>query len=395
MPTPSKPTSKNTKCDPPFHSGSVRRATFLISAQKFLAQAILFYWGIYFTNIGLSGAQQGILFAIFPIVTLLVVVPIGFLNDRIPSKYLSALGFILLASDFVGFAVFNNFQIFILVSILGGIGTNLITLSVDSFFYKNSNREKSKEIGSYVGTFLLASGLGTFTGGTMLQFLTFQTWLYTLAGVTLLMALFCLTLPKNIIFKEKIKAYKNDLWNFRVMAFIIVIFLWAVHFGAENTSYGLFLRENLHLSYQVMGLYTGLAIITMYGWSRYASVLIHHGMSVTKILTIGLIAAAIGQLIMTIPSLPISFLGRLIHEGGDAFGFVFLYHGVRKLFPQERVGGSAGIMRFSDASGAMLGAFLFAPLGSTYGNSYVFWVSSGLIVLALPFVYFLRKDLKH
>ena len=378
----------------PNPTNPLRRATFLISAQKFLAQAILFYWGIYFTSLDLSGVQQGILFSIYPIVTLLVVVPIGFLNDRIPSKYLSALGFALLASQFFGFAATTDFQLFILVSILGGLGTNLITLSIDSFFYKNSNREKSKEIGSYVGTFLLAAGLGTFTGGTMLQFLTFRTWLYTLMGVALLMAFFCLTLPKNRVFKEKIKAYKRDLWNFRVMAFIIVIFLWAIHFGAENTSYGLFLRENLKLSYQVMGLYTGLAIITMYGWSRYAGVLIHHGMSVTKILAIGLVAAAIGQLIMTLPSLPISFFGRLIHEGGDAFAFVFLYHGVRKLFPQERVGGSAGVIRFSDASGSMLGALFFAPLGAVYDNPYVFWVSSGLIFLALPFVYYLRKDLK-
>lgn len=380
---------------PSSQTAPIRRATFLISMQKFLAQAILFYWGIYFTSLGLSGAQQGILFAIYPIVTLLVVVPIGFLNDRIPSKYLGALGFFLLASQFFGFATTTNFQLFVLVSIFGGIGTNLITLSVDSFFYKNSNREKSKEIGSYVGTFLLAAGLGTFTGGTMLQFLTFQTWLYTLMGVALSMSLFCLTLPKNRVFQEKIKAYKRDLWNFRVIAFILVIFLWAIHFGAENTSYGLFLRENLHLSHQVIGLYTGLAIITMYGWSRYAGALIHRGMSVTKLLVIGLTLAALGQLIMTVPSLPISFLGRLIHEGGDSFGFVFLYHGVRRLFPKERVGGSAGVIRFSDASGAMLGAFFFAPLGAAYDNAYVFWVSSGLIVLSLPFVYFLRANLKH
>lgn len=373
----------------------IRRATFLISAQKFLAQAILFYWGIYFTNLGLSGAQQGILFAIYPIVTLLVVVPIGFLNDRIPSKYLGALGFALLASQFFGFAAFNNFQIFILVSILGGLGTNLITLSVDSFFYKNSNREKSKEIGSYVGTFLLAAGLGALIGGTALQFITFQTWLHTLMGIAITMSLICLTLPKNIIVKAqvKIKGYKKDLWNGKVIAFSGIIFLWAIHFGGENTSYGLFLRENLGLSYQQMGLYTGFAIITMYGWSRYASHLIHKGISVNKILAIGLCAAAIGQLLMLNPNVWGSFIGRMIHEGGDAFCFVFLYHGVRRLFPKERMGGNAGVIRFSDASGTMLGSMIFAPLGAAYNNSYVLMISSWLIFLALPFVYFLRKNL--
>ncbi|MDP2625158.1 MAG: MFS transporter, partial [Candidatus Peregrinibacteria bacterium] len=361
----------------------------------FINQSMLFYWGIYFTQINLGGFEQGIIFAIYPMVGILSVLPTGLFNDRVHSKNLIFAGFTLIAVQFFGILFTQNFFVLCGIFTLGSIGAMLSKLSIDSFFYKNSNRDKSKEVGTYVGTYLFGAGLGTLTGGFILNYVPFESLFIGVGIMALLMAFTSQLLPKNQVFHFELEAYQKDLLKPEILMFMLMIFLWAIHMGAEVSSYGLYLREDLGLEYQEMAIYMGSAIMGMYFWSKYASHRLSEKTPAIQIVYWGLFLSGAGLLVMTSNTLQLSYLGRLIHEGGDAFMFVFLYHGVRRLFPANRVGGSAGVTHFAQMSAITMSSLLFAPLGKIYGNAYPFIVGGIFILIALPIAYRFAHLIKH
>jgi MFS family permease len=376
--------------------GNVRRASLFMSLTNFMGQTLLFFWGVYFTQINLTGVEQGILLAIYPAMAILTVIPAGFMNDRVYPRTLIAIGYLMMALQYQGLTRYDSFYALTIIFILGSIGTNLTKLSIDSFFYKTGDSKKNKQIGSYVGTYLFGSGLGVILGGFLLEKIPFTSLFQivsVIAGLAAILSVFLL--PHTETFHFDLKHYKKDLKKPSILIFVTMIFLWAIHMASEVTSYGLFLRENLGLSYKGMGLYMGVAILSMTLWARYASWLVHHKTPIRNILFSGLALSAIGHFIQTIPRVDISIIGRFIHEAGDAFMFVFLYYGIRNLFPAKRAGGNAGVVRFMQNIALIGGALIFAPLGKTYGNPSTLIIASSFSLVALMIGYYYRDLIKH
>jgi MFS family permease len=374
---------------------NIKKATLFISALKLINQTMLFFWAIYLTQLGLSGIEQGMLLAIYPFISLLLIIPAGLLNDRIYPKTLIFWGYLFLASQFLIMPYAQNFVSVACAFILGSIGTMSVKISVDSFFYKTGEKNKSKQIGSYVGGYLLAAGIGVLIGGFMLEAIDFKDW-FTFIGISaLLLSFSSLALPKTDVFHVEFNHYKQDIKRPEILAFIAIIFLWASHMGAEVISYGLYLKEDLLLNYNQMGLFIGIAIILMYLWANLASDLIGKNHKILHLLYIGLLASGIGQLILTSQQIQSAFFGRMIHEAGDAFMFVFLYHSMRQLFPKERSGGNAGLIHFIQSSSVVIASLCFGPLGKTYGNTYPLIISAGIILLAIPVAIRFSHLIKH
>ncbi len=377
-------------------STNVSKATFFISMSKFIAQTMLFFWGIYYTQIGLTGLQQGILFAVFPITSILSAIPIGLLNDRVSSKNIAFLGYLLNGTNlWLISLVGGNFWALLAIITFGSFGVTMSNLSIDSIFYKTGNKTQNKQIGNYVGSYLFAAGLGVFLGGLILDSIPIELWLQITGTFTYAIAALTIILPKTETFKFEIKEYRKDIFKLPVILFISMIFIWAVHMGAEVTSYGLLLREDFRLTYRAMGIYMGTAIMAMLLWAKLAIHLIEKKWSILHILYLGLLLSAIGHILMIMPRIDISLLGRFIHEAGDAFMLIFLYYGVRKLFPSERSGGMAGLVNFMQMSAIAVGAFIFAPIGQTYGNMYPFLIGTGLCIIALIMANRFSSLIKH
>ncbi len=374
---------------------NIRKASIFSSLSRFLAQTMLFFWGIYFTQVGFSGWEQGILFALYPLLNLLIIVPIGLLNDRIPSRTLIQLGFLMMAFQMWGVSFTSNFWLLIPIFILGDIGGISVYLSLDSLFYKSGDSKKNHQIGAFVGTYLLAAGLGALVGGLILDQIAYEFWFRIIGTLSLLASVSAFILPKTETFYFKIIEYKKDLFQPHILLFMVVMFLWALHFGPEMTSYGLFLKENLHLNYQQMGVYIGTAIMSMYLWARLASTLLNRGVPILRILYVGIFLTAIGAALSTVLHLETSFLGRVIHEAGDAFMMVFLYYGIRQLFAKERAGGVAGLMNFVQMAANMIAILALAPIGKLYGNEYPILITAGFALLALPLAYRFSYLIKH
>ena len=128
----------------PSNKNSFHLATISLSTLKFVGQTVLFFWGIFFSQIGMTGYQQGILMAIYPLVGLLSTLPLGLLNDRIYSKTLISIGYLLLAFQFLEIGETQNFFLIGLLLMLGSLGSNMIKVSTDSFFYKAILKNQNK-----------------------------------------------------------------------------------------------------------------------------------------------------------------------------------------------------------------------------------------------------------
>ncbi|EKD64128.1 MAG: hypothetical protein ACD_51C00067G0005 [uncultured bacterium] len=374
------------------HKKTLHLLTLIHSIQRFTTNSLGFFWAIYFAQIGLNGIESGILFAIFTITGLLITLPGGLLNDRIPSKRIIQLGLILMLFQYLILSNTQSFTIMLILFFLGGFGSQLYNVSMDSLFYKTSEGEKpSKRIKTFVSFYLLGAGLGVLFSGNVLAHMDFQKYLLITSSLIATLLVLSFLLPSTDTFKFDMKSYKEDIKKPHVLLFMAIIFSFAIHMGSEFTSYGPFLKNTLGLTFPQMGAYMGTAIICMFATVRLSNRSLEKGTKMKTIVTLGLLFSGIGYLIMIIPIIPISLLGRIIHESGDAMMFVFLYTGVSELFKKERIGGNSGLITLTQTSAIALSSFVFGPIGSSFGDEIPIIISSVTTLLAL----LLLKEYEH
>jgi len=332
----------------------------------------MFFWAIFYSSIGFSGTQIGIIFAASSITSLITITPSGFINDKIKSKTLISLGLLFLAAQFLGSSQTTSFLPMLILSVIGTVGYYLYSASIDSIFYKTAGKENTtKKIGIYQSLTYFGLGLGAIASGQMLELnMNFNTILLITGSGLILASILSQLRPKTISTDFEIVKYKSDLLKPKVLFFLFIIFLFSLHFGAENTSYGLFLEKTLNLPKLWIGLYMGFAIFLMGFWTIIFSKLIKK-ISTKSFLVLGLALSRVGHILMAIPfavaNPEFSFAFRVLHEAGDAAMFMFFAYGITKFFAAERVGGNNGIITFVMIIGGAISNLIFGPLGEKYG----------------------------
>jgi len=343
-----------------------------------------FYWAIYFTSIDLSGTQIGLMFTAVTITGLIITLPVGISNDRLPSKRILQIGLLLVLIEMFGLSQTQSFPFMLGLFLIGGFGAKLYNVSIDSLFYKTTGKEKpSHRIKTYVSYYLLGAGLGAIFSGNLLEYIDFQKYLLVVCGLIIILLGISTFLPRTETFKFDVKSYRKDITKPHVLLFIAIIFCFAIHMGSELTSYGPFLKDNLGLTFSQMGVYIGLAIAFMFVSVRIANRLMEKGVKIRNIVIAGLLLSGIGYLVMLYPNVWISFAGRVVHEAGDAFMFVFLYTGVSQFFKKERVGGNSGLITMTQTSAIALSSLIFAPLGEAFGHQLPIIISAITTLLAI------------
>ena len=348
---------------------SILKISIVNSLIKGVGMMLLFLFGIHFQNIGLSGTEMGILFAIFPIANIFTILPSGLGTDRLNAKFLIIISLILQMTRFFGMAFSNNFWIIAILFFVAGIGQALYKSASEGLFYKTTANEKVEgKIGQFQGFGYLLIGSGMMLSGYFLAIdFSFQK-IFIIVGILylILVALAILFLPSNKTAKFEIFHYKKDLSSAKAIFMLLVVFLSSLHIGAEITSYGLFLKNNLQLDPLNIGLYMGSAVIIMAAavtlMAKY-----REKIGIKNILIIGLLLSGSGLILMTVSNPWLSFAFRILHEIGDSAFFFFLFFGILKLFHLDRVGGNAGFLSFINTIGMTLSSFIFSPLGATYG----------------------------
>ena len=373
------------------------RISGLNAVIKGLLHATLFFIGIHLKTIGFSGTEIGLIFMIYSITGILSILPSGFSNDLFKSKHMITIGLFLLATQYIGMANSKTFPIIAGFFFIGSLGKTLYSNSIDSLFLKTTEKEHTRrKINIFLSLNYILIGLGMITAGYFLNTDIHFAKIFTIIGISfgILAIISQLILPKNTTNPFEILHYKKDIFRKDVLFFLFILFLFSVHYGSEETSYGLFLKNVLQLDKFESGLYMGTSIITMAITVTFIRKLLKI-VEIKNILLIGTFLSGVGLILMTIPNTAISLLFRIIHETGDATMFFFLYYGLSKLFDLERMGGNTGIVTFVIIIGSSLSNLLFGVVGSKFGYNMPFFIGGSMSVLAFLFSLKFRHIIKN
>jgi MFS family permease len=332
-------------------------------------------------SLGFSGAAIGLLYGGLSVTSLVSALPAGVCNDRTGSRLPLAAALLLSAAAVAGLAFSRSLWLYLPLYLLYGLAGNVFRISADSLFLRDIR--DAGRFGLYAGTRLVGVGLGTLGGGLLLARLDFPQTLVLLAALSAALCLFCPLLPRGGGCRStQLSGYSDDFGKPAALFFAAWLFLFTTHWGAEYTSYGLFLRRGLGLGLAGMGYFMAaqFAVIAAAAWG--AGLLLRSGMSPERLLATGLLTSGVGAVITVYPDLAVSFIFRAVHEVGDGLITVIMYVRITELFKSQRIGGHLGMVQFVTTAGCFCGSLLFGPIGESFG----YWMplaASGLITLSL------------
>jgi MFS family permease len=338
---------------------------------------------IYLSSIGFSGYEIGILVALSLMTPIFVSFPTGVINDRWTIRLTMIAGIVMISSFFLGLGFFESFLIFIPLFVIGGLGGNLGEISIRTLVFKTrmEGREGKKfGIYNFVGT--TARSLGLFIGGILIFLLDFSLAL-KIIGVLFLLLIPFVSFRPIMKYKVRLGEYKKDFLNKKVVSIGIIMFLFTLHWGAEGTSFGLFLKNNLGLNMFEVGVYASATLfflgLTAYIFGKRIDM---RKSNMKNVFFAGMLVSGIFHILHTIPIVPVSFLFRVAHEVGDGMTMIGIYFWVSRLFGVKRIGGNSSLMFTLTLLGQVVGSLVFGPIGYLMGYHIPLIISGVMNILS-------------
>jgi len=354
-----------------------------------------FFLPVFFSEtLRFSGHQIGLLYAVYAATGVVAAFPAGWGNDRVTSRTLILASLAAHAAGFALMATVTSYPIYIGVFLFWGLAANLFRISLDVEVLKtDSGMTTGSRIGMFQGSRFVGLMLGTLGSGYLLTAIDFRLGLVAMAAASLsLMPLAARLLPTPLV-RAKMIEYGRDMLKPGVLFFCAWIVLFASHWGAEFTCYGLFLRKDLGLDLPSMGLYMCGEFAAIAGLTLLVGRRLDQALGVRVVATVGLLLSGVGNVGMVFEPAELSFAFRFVHGLGDGAVGLVLYVGLARLFKLERMGGNAGMVSMLLMVGMILGALVYGPLGESFGYG-VPMVVSGVVVLLLAAPVFLVTERK-
>jgi len=367
---------------------------FIVALQGFLGRIMGYFLPLYFEELGYSGAQYGLYFTIASLSTIILSLPMGISTDKKPIAYILMFSFLLSSLSRVGFIISKSFLVFSLFSFIGSFGVRFVNVAKESMFFKISEKTSPIHAGQYQLVNFVFMGAGMIMGSLIIAKYSFWHAFVVGAAGSLLLAFLSYFVPRTETMAIKLEDYKIALFTPKVFFLIFIFVLSSLHWGAENVCFPKFLKHNLHLSTQGIGLYTGIGFIFV-GLGAYLGVLLVQKKIIKNLqmlLIIGFWVAGLFHILMCVNNVYLSFFFRLCHEIGDGFVFLAFYYGIPKIFHIRTIGGCAAFISVWMWTGAFLSAIAFGYIGDTYGNQWPL-IISGAILFMIPFLIYLRRKI--
>lgn len=358
--------------------------SFLIGVLMLTSSVTTFFLPVYLSEqLGFSGGKIGILFAFQAIAGILVIFPVGLGNDRVTSRTLVGASLLFLSAFFILIANARVFLIFLVVYFCWTACYHMFRLSLDVQVLKTDSGQKTGgRIGLYQAWRFGGIGLGTVVSGYLLESLDFSQTFFIAAIICLALILPSRKLLPTPVERTTLSQYRADFRNPKVIFFAVWLLLFSTHWGAEYTSYGLFLRKDMELSMIEMGWYMSAEFFAILLTALFVGRKLKGTAWLTPVSIAGLVFSGTGHIGMVFKPLAVSFAFRAMHGIGDGLIFLVFYVGIAKLFQVHRIGGNAGLMNLSTMIGMIIGALVTGPVGERFGYAVPLW-STGIITLIL------------
>jgi DHA1 family quinolone resistance protein-like MFS transporter len=372
---------------------SLKLTFFLTGFRSFLIYLTFFFLPIFLKDLGMTGLQIGSLMGLFSITGLVLVFPAGILNDSLQSRHLISFSFVALTAFYLVFPRLSEYSsLFIAFSILG-VCLNLLEVSFNSIVYKLSDEAHGITMGRYNFSKMFGLSFGLLLSGIVLTMVSKKFLFIGSAILSVFMILVSLKLPSTSAKFVGLKSYGSRFFRKEVIYYLTIMSLFAFHWGAEMTSYSLFLKKNLGLNWMQLGIYTSIPIMVLAVSSLKVGKALSQKMDFIQLLIYGLILSGVFHIVMVIPNVYGSFFARILHEAGDGIVLTLNYYVVSQLFGKEEVGGLGALCHLVNISSAFIGAMVFGNMGEAWGYQWPMIVSGVIGLTPVPLVFLLRNKM--
>ncbi len=349
-----------------------------------------FYLTVYMQEqLHFSGAQIGLLFGVQALTGLFAALPAGLGNDRLTSRVLLGITLVAQAVGYALLASLGEFWPYVGAFFLWSLANAAFKLSLDVQVLKtDSGTEGGRRFGLYQAFRFGGLTVGSIATGHLLVGSDFATTLWLVGAACLALLVFTPGLVPTPVGDVPLAQYRGDFGNRRALLFAVWMFLFALHWGAETTSYGPFLRHNLGLDLAQMGYYmaaeyAAIVLAALIWGRRIRSLSATYGAAIG-----GLITSGLGHIGMVVPDLAVSVAFRALHGLGDGLMLLVFYTGIAQLFAVERRGGNTGFVQAATMLGFVVGSLVYGPLGEAAGYALPLWTSGAITLgLAAPLIF--------
>ena len=363
----------------------MRRQILLSIAIRFLIYfthwLVLAYLPLLLKGYGLSDLQIGMVIGIFSLSSMALMLPLGLFSDFFSPRRTMLCGALLYGGYFAALLTARSFGWILAAVCVGGLGSAALVVVSESLYLKHFGQiQRSRRVATYQLSTYLGFGLGPLVGGLVVQTSPELIFVFAVAGAgaIFLLSLFLIDYePIVFSFKE----YSGDVLRFKPLLLIACLFVLGTHFGVEQTSFSLLLKEKFGL----LPLQIGMVFACMGLWMALVVPLVgkYHDKrkSVFLFFLGGMAFSALFQMLtplaVDIWSLVVI---RLLHTLGDTVALLELGVLVALLFPSARLGGNSGLLYGARTLATFLSAVAAGSLNREWGYGASFF-GSGLFVL--------------
>jgi MFS family permease len=374
--------------------GRSRAAVFFVAyfLYFFSFWMVLAYLPILLKSYGFSDQEIGLAVGLNSLSSLVLILPFGMFSDYFSPKRTLTLGTVLYSAYFLLLITTRDFYGICLAVVIGGLGAAAIRVVLVSLYLKlmgggaRGKKVAFLQMGGYLGF-----GLGPLLGGYVYEahgagLMIKGAWILSI--IIILLTLFLKDAP-TVVFT--FRDYKRDVKEPNALLLIAVVFVLGSHFGAEQTSISLLMKDIIGLDKREIG----LVFFALGAWMAllvpFAGVLMDRKHSVFLFLLVGLLISSCFQFITAFTQTLFALLiVRLIHTMGDTLAILESDVLTAQIFPAARLGGNSGLLFCVRTTAIFLFAAFSGWLNQIWGYKMPFIVN-GIMVFAFSLIALLYR----
>ncbi|MBN2583463.1 MAG: MFS transporter [Planctomycetes bacterium] len=311
------------------------------------------------------GRWSGLVLAILPLMTLLLAVPVGLLGDRFSPKRLAVIGLSLLVA-FTALFFFHRGEptltMLVAAFIVGGAAAAVGDSSLRPLYLKCiGHRRQALKLALLSTAPMLGFGGSAFLGGLAARHLGWN--LDQQFRLAFPMAIAALAV--SLVMKDaqptpfSLAAYRASLMRRKVLVYMAVVFVNAMHFGTEAVCIAPYVKDHLGMGDAGAGDYFGLIAVAMTITGAASAAIRDRGANRHRMWTLGLLFSAVFNVASVLVASPAWFFGiRIGHVVADAIMLNAALRIVATLFPRNRVGGPMGLSALVSTCGVLVGTLV-------------------------------------
>ncbi|MEW6108421.1 MAG: MFS transporter, partial [Nitrospirota bacterium] len=337
---------------------------------------IMAFLPIYLKSVLLSDEKTGIIIGIYSISSLIMVLPAGLFSDFFSPKKIAISGAFLFMLYCGGLYKYNGYYQLAVIALIGGTGNSILNIILYSLFLKvmglgvRGKKIALFQVGAYLGF-----GAGPLIGGLIVQRYSFDMLFISATGLSVILFALIFTLKDCAPIRFSLKDYRVDLKDSRIFLLLLIVLMYATHFGVEQTSFSLLMKEKLDFSGERIGLVFFILGVWMAALAPVAGHSFDRSNNVIVILITGLLSSSLFQVITGyVSNFEQLIVIRILHTMGDALVIFTIGILTSEFFPEQRLGGHAGVVHITRTIGIFLG-----NIGSGYFN-HIFSYDRSLII---------------